>query len=101
MVDLVRATASLLVLIFCISRFYCSCSQIPDINNIKEEGFTLAHGFRGVSPSWHGGHDYIKLLTSWHVESREKMSYRERPGIAITPKDMPKVNYFLRLGPTC
>jgi hypothetical protein len=25
------------------------CDQISDINNLRKEGFILAHGFRGVS----------------------------------------------------
>jgi hypothetical protein len=29
--------------------FHCCC-KIPEINNLREKGFTLTHGFRSFSP---------------------------------------------------
>jgi hypothetical protein len=33
-----------------ISYFYHQCDKIPDRNNLREERFVVAHGFRGFSP---------------------------------------------------
>jgi hypothetical protein len=30
--------------------FSCFCDKMPDINNLKEEIFILAHDFKGFSP---------------------------------------------------
>jgi hypothetical protein len=32
----------------------CHCDKIPDVNNLQEERFILAHGFRGFGP-WSTG----------------------------------------------
>jgi hypothetical protein len=41
------------ILYLCYSGFFC-CDKICWENDSKEEGFILAHGFRGLSPSWWG-----------------------------------------------
>jgi hypothetical protein len=34
----------------CVRQTSCPCDKIPDINNLREDGFILAHGFGGFSP---------------------------------------------------
>jgi hypothetical protein len=85
--------------------FYCTafhcCNKIPDMVNLKEERFILAH-FRGfssgsldsiVSGTWWGRASWYRvvwqrrLLTPWQLRSR-----RERKGLRprhIIPKGMP------------
>jgi hypothetical protein len=46
--------------------------KIPDRNNLKEETFTLAYGFRGISPSWQGAHDRAERLTSRQARKQKK-----------------------------
>jgi hypothetical protein len=58
--------------------FYNLCDIIPGINNLKEEGFLLAHNFRDVSH---------------HGSVRSRADREQGPG--ITFKDMPPVTYFL------
>jgi hypothetical protein len=41
-----------LVPIFCITQTFTSLLQIPERNNLREEGFILTHSFRGYSPPW-------------------------------------------------
>jgi hypothetical protein len=46
---------------------------MPDVNNLKEEGFTLIHGFRGFSP-WLLCQNTMAVgafFTSWWTGSRE------------------------------
>jgi hypothetical protein len=39
---------------------------MPDINNLREEGFVLAHSFNGFSSSWQGRHGRAQKFSSWH-----------------------------------
>jgi hypothetical protein len=54
-------------------------SKIPDINNLREERFISAYGFRGFGLSWWGGHGSAKQFTPWHSGSTER-SFRKVPG---------------------
>jgi hypothetical protein len=65
---------------------FLSLGQIPERNNLRQERFVLAHGFRSFSPRsgpigfgpvarlniMEERHGEGKLLTSWQMESREE-----------------------------
>jgi hypothetical protein len=85
---------------------------MPDINNLIEERFILAHGFRGFSHGqlspfllslWQGrnitmeGHGGEKLLISGQPGSRERV---RDWGKDRSSKGMSLVTYFLQLGLT-
>jgi hypothetical protein len=80
--------------------FSC-CDRISDRNNLREEGFILAYGFREFSPSCGEGVAEHKQFISWWLRSREReMEYRKKPGQDIAPKDTSPVTCFFQLGPT-
>jgi hypothetical protein len=43
---------------------FCHCDKIPNINNLRNERFILAHGFTGFSPSRWGRQDGVEKLTT-------------------------------------
>lgn len=38
------------ILFVCLYSFFCCCNPISEGNNVEEEGFSLAHPFRGLNP---------------------------------------------------
>jgi hypothetical protein len=51
---------------------FCHCDKIPGKNNLKEEGFILAHGFRAFRP-WSAGSITLGLR-------QDKMSWQRKHG---------------------
>lgn len=47
---------------FYISRFCPAANTIPDMNNLKEDILTLAHGFRGINFSLYTNISTLKIL---------------------------------------
>jgi hypothetical protein len=45
--------------------------KIPDVNNLKEEGLILVHGFRGVSPCLLGPLCWGRTSWQWECVGKE------------------------------
>jgi hypothetical protein len=79
----------------CISYFSHCCDQIPDRNNLREEGFILALGFRGIILSWRGGCGRAEQFKSWQPESRER-AIQEEARTGYNYQDIPSVTCFFK-----
>jgi hypothetical protein len=59
----------------------CCCDEIPNINNLREEEFILAHGSRHFSPSWQGGGGRAaRILVARKEGERERGRERGKKG---------------------
>jgi hypothetical protein len=58
-------------------------SKMPERTTYNEERFILAHGFRGVSPSWQGGCCRVHIMAA----RKQKEGIQEEAKARWAPRD--------------